>query len=198
MLAFLVASLVLAITPGPGVTYIVTRSIAQGRAAGLASVLGVALGNLGNGIGAAVGLAILFARIPTAYDVVRIAGALYLALLGVLALRAPAMKKDATTLASSSLAIVRDGFFVALLNPKTALFFAAFLPQFVATPSALEAALYAASFVAIAAVTDAGYALAASRIAPMLKSDRAAAVMRWAPACVYFALAILALSSGGA
>ena len=195
MLAFLVASVVLAIAPGPGVAYIVTRSVSQGRRAGLASVLGIALGNLGNGIGAAVGLAILFARAPAAYDVVRIAGALYLALLGALALRAPIAKAEAA--ASSSSAIVRDGFFVAFLNPKTALFFAAFLPQFVARPSVLQSALYAASFVAIAALTDSIYALSASAIAPRLKSDRAAAVMRWAPACVYFTLAILALASGG-
>ena len=61
LMAFLDASLVLAITPGPGVFYIVTRSLAEGRQAGLASVAGVALGNLGNAVGAAIGLAALFA-----------------------------------------------------------------------------------------------------------------------------------------
>ena len=85
--AFLVASLVLAVTPGPAVFYIVTRSVAQGRRCGLASVAGVALGNLGNAIGASLGLAVLFAVSSVAFTVVKYAGALYLVYLGVQAMR---------------------------------------------------------------------------------------------------------------
>src|SRR5687768_15554125 len=80
---FLAASLVLAVTPGPGVLYIVTRSMVQGRSAGLASVAGVALGNLGNAIGASAGLAALFAASSLAFLVVKYAGAFYLIYLGV-------------------------------------------------------------------------------------------------------------------
>src|SRR5208282_573512 len=85
--AFLIASLVLAVTPGPGVFYIVTRSAASGRRHGLASVAGVAIGNLGNAIGASCWLAALFAVSSLAFTVVKYAGALYLAYLGVQALR---------------------------------------------------------------------------------------------------------------
>ena len=85
---FLLASFVLAITPGPGVMYIVARSLAEGRAAGLASVAGVALGNLGNAIGASLGLAALFAVSSIAFTLVKYAGAAYLIYLGVRALRA--------------------------------------------------------------------------------------------------------------
>jgi threonine/homoserine/homoserine lactone efflux protein len=190
--AFLAASFLLAITPGSGVTYIVTRTLERGRAAGLASVLGVALGNLANGIGAAAGLALLFEHVPAAYTFVKIAGAGYLAFLGVRALRAEATK-DETKSASRPATIVRDGFLVALLNPKTALFFAAFLPQFVgATPSVPLAITLASSFVAIAACTDAGYAVFAGSIAPLLETPRARGVLRWGPALVYFALALFA------
>src|SRR5204863_1953414 len=87
--AFLVASLILAVTPGPGVFYIVTRSLAQGRRSGLASVAGVALGNLGNAIGAAVGLAALFTVSALAFQVVKYVGAAYLFYLGVRILRTP-------------------------------------------------------------------------------------------------------------
>src|SRR6266403_4444510 len=132
--AFLVASLILAVTPGPAVFYIVTRSVAQGRRCGLASVAGVALGNLGNAIGASLGLAALFAVSSVAFTVVKYAGALYLVYLGVRAMRAPRSDGDIPVTASGPLwQVFRDGFIVALLNPKTALFFTAFLPQFMRT-----------------------------------------------------------------
>src|SRR5690242_17735750 len=128
--AFLAASLVLAVTPGPAVFYIVTRSVTQGRISGLASVAGVALGNLGNAIGASLGLAALFAISSLAFTVVKYLGALYLVYLGVQALRRPRSEGNAATVdaqlpASALRRIFADGFVVALLNPKTALFFAA-------------------------------------------------------------------------
>jgi threonine/homoserine/homoserine lactone efflux protein len=82
--AFLIASLLLAVTPGPGVFYVVTRSAAQGRAAGLASVAGVACGNLGNAIAASLGLATLFAISAVAFTVVKYAGAVSLGVVFVL------------------------------------------------------------------------------------------------------------------
>jgi threonine/homoserine/homoserine lactone efflux protein len=92
---FVIASLVLAIVPGPGVLYIVARSLVQGRRSGLTSVAGVALGNLGNAIGASLGLAALFAVSSLAFTVIKYAGAAYLVYLGIQALRAPAGERPA-------------------------------------------------------------------------------------------------------
>ncbi|HKE92921.1 MAG TPA: LysE family translocator, partial [Povalibacter sp.] len=160
---FLLASFVLAITPGPGVLYIVTRSIAEGRAAGLASVAGVASGNFVNAIGASLGVAALFAISPVAFSVVKYAGAAYLIYLGIQALRRSASGTDANPPVRGK--AFRDGLLVAVLNPKTAMFFAAFLPQFMhGTASVRQAVALGALFVAIAAVTDSLYAIAATTI----------------------------------
>ncbi|MFN8424338.1 MAG: LysE family translocator [Anaerolineae bacterium] len=143
--AFLLASLALAVTPGPAVVFIVSRSLASGRRVGLASVAGIALGNLGNMLGASIELAALFAASSVAFAVVRYAGAAYLVYVGVATIRARPSEarsdpSSAPTAAPASTAdqapapptsgVLRDAFVVALLNPKTALFFAAFLPQF--------------------------------------------------------------------
>lgn len=166
LLAFVGASLALALTPGPAVVYIVARTVAQGRASGLASVLGVALGNLGNAIGAALGLAALFAVSAAAFTVVKWVGAAYLVYLGLRLWRTPAGDDAATPRPATQplRRVFRDGMVVALLNPKTTLFFAAFLPQFLdahASPLAQTLAL-GVVFCAIASCTDVCYVLAAS------------------------------------
>jgi len=173
--AFLIASFILAVTPGPGVLYIVTRSLTQGRRLGLASVAGVALGNLGNAVGASIGLAAVFAVSTLAFTVVKYLGAVYLLYLGVQAIRAPRTGDAAVAPAPASLArIFRDGFVVALLNPKTAVFFAAFLPQFMnaETPAIVQSVTLGSIFVALAALTDTAYALAAGALAPALVRAR--------------------------
>jgi threonine/homoserine/homoserine lactone efflux protein len=173
--AFLLASLVLAVTPGPGVFYVVTRSLVQGRRSGLVSVAGVALGNLGNALAASLGLAALFAVSAAAFVVVKYAGALYLVYLGVRMLR---RAQDETPVALDRDAplgrIFRDGSIVALLNPKTTVFFAAFLPQFLSpgVPPMFQTMALGALFVAIASVTDSIYALAAGAIVPALARAR--------------------------
>ena len=167
----------LAVTPGPGVFYVVTRSLMQGRLAGLASVAGVALGNLGNAAGAAVGLAAVFAASSVAFTIAKYAGALYLMYLGFQAMRAPTGDGVAPTVpAAPAGRIFRDGLVVGLLNPKTALFFAAFLPQFVDATAAplVQSLALGAIFVAMAAVTDTVYALAAGAVAPALARARGA------------------------
>src|SRR5438445_7255497 len=121
LLPFAGASLVLALTPGPAVVYIVARTLAQGRACGLASVLGVALGNLTNAVGAALGLAALFAVSSAAFVVVKWAGAAYLVYLGIRLWRTPptaaAAPPPAAAQALALRRVFRDGFVVALLNP---------------------------------------------------------------------------------
>jgi len=194
--AFGLASLVLAATPGPGVLYIVTRTLAQGRRAGLASVAGVAMGNLGNALGASLGLAALLAMSSLAFTLIKFAGAAYLVWLGINALRqtraadAPPAHFDTPR---PSRIIMRDGFVVALLNPKTALFFAAFLPQFIdpAGSAVLQSALFGAAFVAIAACTDTVYVLAAGAAAPALGTfGKARALGRYTSALVYLGLGL--------
>lgn len=172
LLAFAGASLALALTPGPAVVYIVARTLAQGRACGLASVLGVALGNLSNAIAAALGLAAVFAVSSAAFTLVKWAGAAYLVYLGLRMWRtAPAVASAPPRAVAKPLPrVFRDGFVVALLNPKTTLFFAAFLPQFMdahASPLAQTVAL-GGVFVAIACCTDLVYVLTASLVAPRL------------------------------
>lgn len=172
LLAFVGASLVLALTPGPAVVYIVARTLAQGRSSGLASVLGVALGNLSNAVGAALGLAALFAVSSVAFTVVKWAGAAYLVYLGIRMWRAvPAIATAALQAPVQPLRrVFRDGFMVALLNPKTTLFFAAFLPQFMdahASPLMQTLAL-GGVFIGIAGCTDLVYVLTASLVAPRL------------------------------
>lgn len=167
---FLVASIVLAITPGPGVFYIVSRSLLEGRSHGLASVAGVALGNLGNAAGAALGLSALFAVSSTAFTLVKYAGALYLIYLGLRALLSSRPEfSSAQQQAGSLRRTFRDGCLVALLNPKTALFFAAFLPQFMDAQTApvLQGLLLGTIFVALAAITDTIYVFTADILAPV-------------------------------
>jgi threonine/homoserine/homoserine lactone efflux protein len=172
LLAFMGASLMLALTPGPAVVYIVARTLAQGRACGLASVVGVALGNLANAAGAALGLAALFAVSSAAFTVVKWAGAAYLVYLGIRMWRAAPAIADRTALAPAQplRRVFRDGFVVALLNPKTTLFFAAFLPQFMdahASPL-LQTLALGGVFVGVACCTDLIYVLSASLVAPRL------------------------------
>lgn len=195
---FLVASLVLAVVPGPCVFYIVTRSIADGRRAGLASVAGVAVGNLASAVGASLGLAALFSVSALAFEIVRYLGALYLFYLGWKALRMRGQTAEALPGRRNG-RVLQDGFFVALLNPKTALFFAAFLPQFV-TPGrahALQPVILGALFVLIAASTDMLYALLASLAAPHFSRMRSIApAARLATGGAYVGLGLFAVFSG--
>lgn len=197
--AFLLASFVLAVTPGPGVLYIVTHTLVQGRRCGLASVAGVALGNLGNAIAAAVGLAALFAVSSVVFSVVKYAGALYLFYLGVRMLRSvPAEWPAAVSLTVSQNRIFRDGFIVALLNPKTTVFFAAFLPQFL-SPNALlmlQSMVLGSIFVAIAAITDSIYALAAGAVAPALRRNDLHRAGRRLGGGIFFGLGVVTALAG--
>ena len=197
---FLLASTVLAITPGPGVLYIVTRTLAQGRRVGLASVAGVALGNFGSALAASAGVAAVLALSSLAFNLLKWAGAAYLVWLGIKALRAtPAGPAAPAAAAPDGRRVLRDGFWVALLNPKTALFFAAFLPQFIdaQAPAAAQGLLLGSCFVAIAALTDSLWVLAAARAAPRLAGLRGTpAAGRYATAAVFIGLGLLTAFSG--
>jgi threonine/homoserine/homoserine lactone efflux protein len=150
--------------------------MAHGRVSGLVSVVGVALGNLGNAVGAALGLAALFAASSFAFAVARYSGAAYLIYLGIKMLRsshaAPANLEISRS--TSLFGVFWDGFTVALLNPKTALFFAAYLPQFLprSTAPMAQTLVFGSIFVLIAATTDSVYAVAAGSLKPWLAKWR--------------------------
>ena len=173
---FLGATLVFLLTPGPAVLYIVARSASQGRAAGLASVAGVGAGNLFHACAAALGLSSLLLASSVAFAAVKIVGAAYLVWLGLRTLlgRAAAVGQAPRGPAGVGPAF-RQGLVVAVLNPKTALFFLAFLPQFAdpaAGPVAPQLLLLGAAFVALALLTDGAYAILSSALAPWLEGNR--------------------------
>ena len=132
LLAFLAATLVFAAMPGPAILYAAARALAQGRGAGLRAAMGIALGGLVHVAAAALGLSALFHAVPVLYAGVKIAGAAYLVWLGIGMLRARAEVIAVPQAAEvTARRAFRQSVLVEVLNPKTALFFVAFLPQFV-------------------------------------------------------------------
>jgi threonine/homoserine/homoserine lactone efflux protein len=137
-LAFAIAAVVLAITPGPGIAYVVARTVAGGRSEGFASCLGTAIGGMLHVLAAALGLSLIVAESAVAFNLVKYLGAAYLVYLGI---RLLLRKDQALTVAVAAPQGVRralyEGIVVEALNVKTALFFLAFLPQFVSPGEAL-------------------------------------------------------------
>jgi threonine/homoserine/homoserine lactone efflux protein len=124
--AYTVAAVGLILAPGPDTAFVLARSVGGGRPAGVRAALGVSAGVLVHTVAAVAGLSVLFQISAVAYEVVRFAGAAYLLYLGVRTLRGSG-SLDATATAASSF---RHGLVTNVLNPKVALFFLAFLPQF--------------------------------------------------------------------
>ena len=137
-LTFLVAAIVLAITPGPGIAYVVARTVAGGRSEGLASCIGTGIGGLLHVLAAAVGLSLLVAQSAVAFGVVKYLGAAYLVYLGLRMLlrKEPALGGQVVASQGAGRALF-EGVVVEALNVKTALFFLAFLPQFTSPSAAL-------------------------------------------------------------
>jgi threonine/homoserine/homoserine lactone efflux protein len=198
---FLLAALGLLLIPGPSVLYIVTRSAAQGRRAGLASVLGIELASLVHTVAAALGLSALLLTSALAFSVVKYLGAAYLVFLGVRALLAREEGQQALALPPRSLSqLFTQGFLVNLLNPKTALFFYAFLPQF-ADPArgavVGQVLLLGGLFVLLAACTDSLYALLGSTVGQWLsRNTRFRRVQRYVTGSVYIVLGVTAAVTG--
>ncbi|MDC7696232.1 LysE family translocator [Vogesella indigofera] len=137
-ITFLLAAALLAITPGPGIAYVVARTVAGGKAEGVASSLGTALGGMAHVLAAALGLSLLIAQSALAYALVQYLGAAYLVYLGIRLLASRAGSAALPTLPRAGAGkALRDGAIVEVLNVKTAMFFLAFIPQFVSTQQAL-------------------------------------------------------------
>jgi threonine/homoserine/homoserine lactone efflux protein len=174
LLLFAGAGLLLNLTPGPDVLYILGRSISQGRRAGVVSALGIGAGCLVHVTAASLGLSALMLALPGAYDAVRYVGAAYLVWLGVKALRSSAAALRIEALAPiSGRRIFWQGVLTNALNPKVALFFLAFLPQFADPargPLAPQILLLGAIFTVNGTLVCIGFALAGSRLGTWLKS----------------------------
>jgi threonine/homoserine/homoserine lactone efflux protein len=198
---FLLAALGLLIIPGPAVLYIITRSVEQGRRAGFASVLGVELAGLIHTVAAALGLSALLLASALAFSIVKYLGAAYLIYLGLRTLlsREKAVATHAE-LPKSAPRLFAQGFLVNLLNPKTALFFYAFLPQFVdpARGAVIEQILlFGTLFVSLAFCTDSLYALLGSTIGGLLRrSALLRRVQRYVTGGIYIVLGITTATLG--
>ena len=173
---FMAAALVLLLIPGPAVLYITARSASQGRMAGLVSVLAIETANFTQAVAAALGLSAILLSSALAFDIVKYLGAAYLIYLGIRKLVSRTEEIENETVQPESLRrIYWQGFAVNILNPKTAFFFLAFLPQFVDPQKGnvtAQTLLLGAIFVGLAIITDSMYALLASSLAGRLKGNK--------------------------
>ena len=196
------AALVLLLIPGPAVLYVVGRSVEQGRSAGLVSILGIHAATLVHVAAAALGISAVLASSALAFSVVKYAGAAYLVWLGLKKIfgRAEAPEASAAPKTASRARLLRDGFVVNLLNPKTALFFLAFLPQFADVSRghvAMQIALLGLIFTALGLVTDGAYALAAGTAGAWLKRSRGyLRVERYVSGALFIGLGLTAAFAG--
>jgi len=194
---FLLAALILLLTPGPAVLYIVARSLDQGRLAGFVSVLSIEVGNFIHVLAATLGLSAILVSSALAFSIVKYLGAAYLIFLGVHRLLTSKEAHQPLTVQRQSLGrIFRQGVLVAILNPKTALFFFAFLPQFVDASKGsitLQLLTLGCLFVLMAVVTDGLYALLAGTAGQWLKGTRSfLRVERYVVGSVYIGLGVAA------
>jgi threonine/homoserine/homoserine lactone efflux protein len=198
---FAAAALALLVIPGPAVLYIVTQSMQQGRKAGLVSMLGVQTGGLVHVLAAALGLSALLVSSAVAFNVVKFAGAAYLIFLGVKKLLSRERFETTSERPPRRLdRLYRQGIVVNVLNPKTALFFFAFLPQFVdvdAGSVGLQILLLGVLFLVLATLSDGAYAIAAGTASGWLRRNpRFLRAERWISGTVLVGLGVTAALSG--
>jgi threonine/homoserine/homoserine lactone efflux protein len=199
---FTVAALVLLVVPGPAVLYVVARSIHQGRRAGLASVLGIHVGTAVHIAAASVGLSALVLSSAVAFTAVKVAGAGYLVALGLWTLLGRRPEPAVAVGGERRLRrVFAQGIVVNVLNPKTALFFLAFLPQFVdpqAPHPAVQTAFLGLLFACLGLVTDSLWALVAGAAGSLVRSSRRfLRAQRYLAGGVYVGLGVATALAGG-
>jgi threonine/homoserine/homoserine lactone efflux protein len=180
LLLFLLAGLTLNVTPGPDMLYVAARGASEGRAAGVVSALGITAGAMVHLTLVALGLATLLAAVPLAYTVLRLAGAAYLVVLGVRALRATGGLALPEHAPAPLPTIFRQAVLTNVFNPKVALFFLAFLPQFVDPrrgPPALQIVILGLLFNTTSTLVNGAVALGASAASARLRRGGRAAVV---------------------
>jgi len=198
---FIAASLVLLVTPGPAVVYIVTRSIDQGWIAGVVSSLGMAVGSLVHVTVAWLGMSAILFSSDNAFVALKYAGAAYLMYLGVQTLQAGDQVRASDRLERQGLQrVFSQAIVVNLLNPKSALFFIAFMPQFVDHSRGTVAGqllFLSGVFFALAIITDTAYALLAGKLGDLLRSSPTfRRRQRYVTATMYIGLGLAAAFSG--
>ena len=190
---FAVASIALLLIPGPAVLYVVTQSAEQGRSAGLASVAGIHIGTFVHIVAAAVGLSALILASAVAFSAVKFAGAAYLVYLGIRKLLERPASDETEPRRAPLRTVFARGAIVNVLNPKTALFFLAFLPQFVDTDRGAvwsQVVALGLVFVALGLVSDSAYAIAGDAAGSLLR--RRANAMRRISGTIYVGLGAVA------
>ena len=191
LISFAVASVALLVIPGPAVIYIVNRSVTDGRQIGLAAVVGLELGTFMHVLAATVGLSAILATSENAFNVVKYLGASYLILIG---LRTLTRKPEAISTSANSMTqsqAFRQGFIINMLNPKIALFFLSFLPQFIdpnISSNARQSLILGSVFVLCGFVIDGIYALTASSLREVLVKGKALPFIQQYVAGVVFVL----------
>ena len=195
------ASLVLVVIPGPAVIYILTRSVSQGRTAGMVSAVGVNLGSAIHVVAAVAGLSLLLASSAYAFTIVKWLGVAYLAWIGVQTLLTDDTEFTSPEMDRQSLRrIFTQGVLVNVLNPKVAIFFLAFLPQFIdqnGTNPALQTFILGMTLVTIGLISDSVYALIGGGLGDWFRRRPGAArATRLTAGITYLALASLAAVSG--
>jgi threonine/homoserine/homoserine lactone efflux protein len=190
---FALTAMALLIVPGPVVLYVVVQGAEQGRRVALASVAGVHLGTLVHVAAATIGLSALIVASALAFNVVKYAGAAYLIYLGIRKLLARDEREEVARGRESLRRAFMRGTVVNVLNPKTALFFLALLPQFVDPDRGgvwSQALVLGLVFVALGLVSDSLYAIAAGAVGDLLRRRRRA--LRYASGVVFIGLGTLA------
>jgi len=202
IITFAIASVTLLLIPGPAVIYILNRSVADGREVGLSAVAGLELGNLVHAIAASAGLSAVLATSATAFNTVKWLGAGYLVFVGVRTLltRTSAVATESTSVSRRRTFV--QGIVVNTLNPKVALFFLSYLPQFIDPDKGAawsQALVLGITFVLIGCVTDGLYALTASALRDKLLSGRTLPfVQRYVAGTVFIGLGVVAATTAPA
>jgi len=194
-LAFAATALVLLMIPGPAVLYIVSQSVEHGRRAGAAASVGVHLGTLVHITAAALGLSAILVSSSLAFGAVRLIGAAYLIYLGVRTLAGRADGRSAPVRREARTGrIIRQGALVNITNPKTALFFFAFLPQFVDPHQAVPAQIVVLglTFLVLGLITDTAWGLVAGSAAGWVRGrSTVRSAQRWVTGCVFIGLGLV-------
>ncbi len=197
--AFAAASVALLLIPGPAVLYILNRSVTDGRRVGLAAVAGLELGNLVHVLAAAVGLSAVLATSAAAFNTVKWLGVVYLVYVGIRTLLRPPAAITADQVATTPGRAFTQGIVVNILNPKVALFFLSFLPQFIHPAdgrAGTQALVLGLVFVTVGCITDSCYSLLASSLRGVLLRGRALPfVRRWVAGVMFIGLGLIAATA---